>query len=103
LLEAMAQGCPVVSTACLGTRSILQPGSGARVAPENAAEFARHALALLADPARRAQAGNEARRYALGWASTIMAQRMSELYRQVVASQGVASCATTDDMARKCS
>ena len=34
LLEAMAQGAPVVSTAELGTRSILLPGSGALVVPE---------------------------------------------------------------------
>jgi 1,2-diacylglycerol 3-alpha-glucosyltransferase len=35
LLEAMAQGTPVVSTAELGTRSILTPASGALVAPRD--------------------------------------------------------------------
>ena len=36
LLEAMAQGAPVVSTAELGTRSILKPGCGALVVEEQA-------------------------------------------------------------------
>src|SRR5258706_310379 len=43
LLEAMAQGCPVVSTAHLGTASILQSGCGAWVVPEERPAFARAA------------------------------------------------------------
>ena len=41
LLEAMAQGSPVVSTACLGTRSVLTPESGAMVVDEDKEDFAR--------------------------------------------------------------
>ena len=62
LLEAMAQGTPVVSTAELGTRSILVPESGALVVPEEAGEFAgggraraaRCATARASSPARAA-------------------------------------------------
>jgi len=39
LREAMAQGAPVVSTAELGTRSILKPDCGAVIVSENETEF----------------------------------------------------------------
>ena len=64
LLEAMAQGCAVVSTAYLGTTSILQAGCGARVAPEQPGAFAQAVLDLLDDPARAARCGAAARQYA---------------------------------------
>src|SRR4029077_14713896 len=55
LLEALAQGRPVVSTAHLGTASILQAGCGARVAPEKADVFAQAIADILEDPARAAR------------------------------------------------
>ena len=48
LLEAMAQGTPVVSTAELGTRSILTTGCGAFVVPEDEAVFADGVAQALA-------------------------------------------------------
>ena len=45
LLEAMAQGTPVVSTAELGTRSILTPDCGAFVVPEAGGSFAAAVVA----------------------------------------------------------
>ena len=64
LLEAMAQGTPVVSTAELGTRSILTPGCGAFVVPEDEAVFAdgvAQALDLAKDDPRRGQLRAHAR------------------------------------------
>jgi glycosyltransferase involved in cell wall biosynthesis len=83
LLEAMAQGRPVVSTAHLGTASILQGGCGAAVVPEDRTLFARAALAFLEDPLRAARAGAAARRYAEGWSAGAMAQRLASFYRDV--------------------
>ena len=54
LLEAMAQGAPVVSTAELGTRSILAPGCGALVVPEQPQEFAAAVVRVLRDAGLRA-------------------------------------------------
>ncbi len=51
LLEAMAQGAPVVSTAELGTRSVLLPESGALTVPEQADEFAAAVVRVLRDAA----------------------------------------------------
>ncbi len=84
LLEAMAQGTPVVSIAELGTRSILTPESGAFVAPENEEVFADQvieALQLPADSPRRAQL----RAHAESWASLAFARRLVSFYERVKA------------------
>ena len=57
LLEAMAQGTPVVSIAELGTRSILTPDSGAYVVPEEQEAFAP-AVVRSAAPCRRCAAAH---------------------------------------------
>jgi 1,2-diacylglycerol 3-alpha-glucosyltransferase len=82
LLEAMAQGCAVVSTACLGTASILQAGCGARVAPEKPSAFAQAVIDFLDDPPQAARCGAIAQSYARGWASSTMAERMREFYAE---------------------
>jgi glycosyltransferase involved in cell wall biosynthesis len=80
LLEAFAQGRPVVSTAHLGTTSILQAGCGARVAPERSDAFAQAIADVLDDPARAARLSKEASSYAQKWASSRMAARLASLY-----------------------
>ena len=90
LLEAMAQGAPVVSTAHLGTASILQPGCGARVAPDDPAAFAQAVIGLLDEPDRAARCGAQGREYARGWASAAMARRMHEFYADVCARAKIA-------------
>jgi glycosyltransferase involved in cell wall biosynthesis len=88
LLEAMAQGRPVVSTACLGTRSVLTVESGATVVDEHEGDFASAVVATLKDPASAHDRGQKGRRWAMRWSSRSMALRMSELYHEV---QGVSS------------
>jgi glycosyltransferase involved in cell wall biosynthesis len=83
LLEALAQGRPVVSTAHLGTASILRPRCGARVAPEEADAFANAVLEVLEDPVRAEHLSQQARLYAREWASPRMAARLAELYAEV--------------------
>jgi len=83
LLEALAQGSPVVSTAILGTASILQPGCGARVAPEKPDVFAQTVVDVLDDPQRAAKLSAQGRQYAQTWASANMAWRLAELYREL--------------------
>jgi glycosyltransferase involved in cell wall biosynthesis len=90
LLEALAQGRPVVSTAHLGTASILQAGCGARVAPEKTEAFARAIGDILDDPARAARLSEQARSYAQTWASSRMAARLASLYDDL-ATQRVAA------------
>ena len=93
LLEALAQGRPVVSTAHLGTASILQAGCGARVAPEKPDAFAQAIADILDDPARAARLSAQARSYAQGWASSHMAWRLAELYHELAYQQEPAAIA----------
>ena len=80
LLEAMAQGTAVVSTAELGTRSVLLPASGALVVPEDEAAFTAAVVRVLGDATLRAQLGERGRSYARTWSSAAMARRLGELY-----------------------
>ena len=93
LLEAMAQGRPVVSTACLGTRSVLQPESGAVVVPEQERPFAEAVAAVLADPGRAARIGAAGLAWARRWSSEAMARRVAGLYE--------ATCSREESCARR--
>ncbi len=83
LLEALAQGTPVVSTAELGTKSILAPACGALIAEERAEPFAAAVVRVLTDAPLRRALCNQARTYARGWSSQTMAGRLGELYHAV--------------------
>jgi 1,2-diacylglycerol 3-alpha-glucosyltransferase len=89
LLEAMAQSRPVVSTACLGTRSVLTPQSGAWVVQELVGEFAAAVAAVLSDAARGRSMGEQGLEWARRWSSREMARRMSDFYSSVSESSDV--------------
>jgi len=97
LLEAMTLGVPVVSTAVMGTRDILAPGKGALVAGETVTDFADKVVRLLGDPRLRERLAREAKEYAAGWSAEVMASRMVEFYRKVIAS----SCYSSDMIVRR--
>jgi glycosyltransferase involved in cell wall biosynthesis len=84
LLEAMALGVPVVSTAHMGTADIMNPQRGARVAPDDEREFANIVVQLLEDAPRRAAMSAEARAYAATWSASAMAERLAGLYSEVL-------------------
>ncbi len=85
LLEAMAQGVPVVAIAELGTKSILIEGEGAMIAPENEAAFADKVFGLLSDANKRAALGELARNYAKErWTSAKQAERMVKFYKAML-------------------
>jgi 1,2-diacylglycerol 3-alpha-glucosyltransferase len=80
LLEAMAQGAPVVSTAELGTRSILKSGCGALIVGEKQDEFAAAVVRVLQDDGLQKDLGERGRVYAKTWSSASMARRLADLY-----------------------
>jgi glycosyltransferase involved in cell wall biosynthesis len=86
LLEAMACGTPVVSTAYMGTADIVKPERGARVAPDDEEGFANLVVELLNDPTRRRAMSTEARAYAATWSAGAMATRMADLYSSLIAA-----------------
>lgn len=86
LLEAMAQGTPVVSTAVMGTADVLRGVKGAVVVPEEVEAFAEGVASVLRDPALRAELSRYAREDAARWASKAMAERMLKIFERVVES-----------------
>ncbi len=91
LLEAMAQGVPVVAIPRMGTIDILGPGKGCRHAPLDLKGFAGVVRDVLADRGALRALGVEAREYARSWASIIMARRLSALYASLAAPSGARS------------
>ncbi len=83
LLEAMAQGTPVVSTAVMGTVDVLHGAGGAVVAPENESAFAAAVAGVLGDPLRRAELSVRALQDARRWSARVMAERLVALYAAV--------------------
>ena len=87
LLEAMAQGTPVVAIAELGTASILIEGKGALIANDNTHEFAERVHQLLTYPEQRFELGHRARTYALEkWTAKLQAERMINFYKTLTSS-----------------
>lgn len=84
LLEAMALGVPVVSTAMMGTRDVLQPGCGAVVVPEETAAFAEAVVRVLRSAELRASLSHDAQDYVRKWSADTMASRLVDLYHATI-------------------
>jgi glycosyltransferase involved in cell wall biosynthesis len=82
LLEAMAQSTPVVSTAELGTTSILTPDCGAMVVPEQEEAFAAAVVQSLQLP-KDAPCRAQLRAHAEAWGSQAMARKLVMFYERV--------------------
>ncbi len=91
LLEAMALGIPVVSTAVMGTRDVVGPGRGALVPADDVDEFAAAVVRLLGDPALRSRLSEQGRAYVREWQADALARRMEAFYAQLTAAAPAAS------------
>ena len=88
LTEAMALGVPVVSTAVMGTASVLRGAQGARIAPEDVSGFAAILDELLGDVAQRERLSHAARVDAEAWSVDALMQQLERLYGALAASRG---------------
>lgn len=95
LLEAMAQGAPVVSTAHMGTLDILGPGRGCVVVEEKEHTFAAEVIRLMKDAVLRRRLARDAQAYAATWSAREQARRLAELYREMSQSAPAAPAATS--------
>jgi glycosyltransferase involved in cell wall biosynthesis len=85
LLEAMAQGTPVVAIAELGTASILIEGQGALIAPDNVAGFAEKVNNLLSCPQDCYELGKAALQYVSDkWTAKLQVERMLHFYHHLI-------------------
>jgi 1,2-diacylglycerol 3-alpha-glucosyltransferase len=83
LLEALALGVPVVSTAVMGTADVLRDVRGAAVAPDDLEGFAATVVRVLGDHAHRANLAAAAPLDAAAWSAEAMARRLLGLYDEV--------------------
>lgn len=84
LLEAMAAGLPVYALACLGTRTIVEPGRGAVAAAEDPRAFGAGLADLVGDSRRLSFMAKEARTFAREWSAPERARQLAALYRSLV-------------------
>lgn len=84
LLEAMAQGTPVVSTAELGTCDVLRDGFGVWIAQEDLTDFSGKVVTMLGDAQERKTLGDSGREYAYEWSASKQARRMLRFYQSVL-------------------
>lgn len=87
LLESMALGTPVVSTAVMGSAEVLSDGEGCLIAEEDEALFAETVLRLLTDHGLRARLGKKAVAYAQAWSAPALGERMLAFYQRVIDGQ----------------
>lgn len=88
LLEAMAQGLPVIALPAMGTKDILSPSLGCMTPQAEAGAFADAIVRLVRDAALRARLSAEARAYAANWSDRALAARLASLYRDMHRQSG---------------
>jgi len=80
LTEAMALGVPIVSTAVMGTATVLRDAHSALVAPEDTEVFAAAVARLLRDAGLRATLAAAGPRDAQAWSNERLMQRLLAVY-----------------------
>lgn len=83
LIEAMALGVPIISTAVMGTATVLRHARSARVSAEDVAEFAGHVAAVLRSPALRAALLASGPADARAWSAPVLMRKTVDLYAQL--------------------
>lgn len=83
LLEAMAQGCPVLALSVMGTADILGPERGCAPVADTPWDFARVWLELINDPILLRRLGNEALTYSKEWHVDRIAGNLARLYQEI--------------------
>ncbi|MDD5330185.1 MAG: glycosyltransferase [Sulfuricella sp.] len=84
LLEAMAQGVPLVALAEMGAKDVLKPGQGVLIADDDVEDFAAKVTSLLRDKATATRLGELGRDDAASWSAAALAERLAGFYREVI-------------------
>jgi 1,2-diacylglycerol 3-alpha-glucosyltransferase len=86
LIEAMALGVPIVSTAVMGTATVLRDAGSAVIAPEDVHAFAGHVARLLRSPEQRAALAAASANDASAWTTAGLMPVVERLYRRLAAN-----------------
>ena len=87
LIEAMALGLPIVSTAVLGTATVLRDAGGARISDEDPVQFASHVADLLRSPSKRGELSAASLVDAQAWSVDGLMQRVVDLYKSLASGR----------------
>ena len=87
LLEAMSLGVPIVSTAVMGTATVLRHAKSARISGEDVGEFAGNVAALLRSAQERKALAEAGPHDAAAWSAPLLMERVVKLYRDLGAAQ----------------
>ena len=85
LIEAMALGVPIVSTAVMGTATVLENAQSALVSPADETEFAERVGKLLRSPELRRALSSAGPRDAQAWSAPALSARVVETYAALAA------------------
>ncbi|MDH5446551.1 MAG: glycosyltransferase [Gammaproteobacteria bacterium] len=80
LLEAMALGVPVISTAVMGTRDIIEPERGAIHAREDIFDFSKKIVSTIKDKHLLHLLSIHAQLFSSGWSDQCFTRKMLNLY-----------------------
>lgn len=83
LIEAMALGVPIVSTAVMGTATVLKGARSARISAEDVDAFAGHVATVLRSPELRKQLSEAGPQDAQAWSATGLMQQVVALYARL--------------------
>jgi glycosyltransferase involved in cell wall biosynthesis len=83
LLEAMALGVPIVSTAIMGTATVLKGTRSARVSGPDVSEFAGHVADLLRSPGQRQILSAASPGDVAAWSAPVLMEQALELYAKL--------------------
>jgi len=96
LLEAMAQGVPLVSIAEMGAKDVLKPGQGVLIADNDIEDFSAKAVRLLRDKEYASGLGAIGRDYAATWSAALLAQKLAGFYQAVIERHAEVPAASLD-------
>lgn len=86
LIEAMALGVPIVSTAVMGTATVLRDAASALVAEETVEDFAEKVQRLLCSTELRTQLAAAGPSDAIAWGADGMTRKVEALYARLAQS-----------------
>ena len=87
LIEAMACGAPIVSTAVMGTATVLRGASSALVSEGNVDAFAANVAKLLRSPERRAELSAAGPLDAEQWSAAALMRKVVDMYERLAGAR----------------